>query len=59
MCVELEFGLSGATDLQHEGVRRVHKDGAIFLWRGLQAELSIGGFGVIGEGDGAGQLAII
>ena len=27
--------------------------------RGLQAELSVGGLGVVGEGDGVGQLAVV
>lgn len=58
MHAESEFGLRGP-DLQHEGVRRVHKDGGVFLRRGVQAELSISGLGVIGEGNGAGQLAVI
>lgn len=55
---EGKFSKKG-TDLEHEGVWRVHKDGGVFLGRGLQAELRVGGFGVVREGDGVGQLAVV
>ncbi len=35
------------------------EDGGVFPGRRLQAELCIRRLGVVGEGDGAGQLAII
>lgn len=38
---------------------RVDEDGRVFPGRRLQAELCIRRLGVIGEGDGAGQLAIV
>lgn len=37
----------------------MHEDGGVLLGRGLQAELRVGGFGVVREGDGVGQLAIV
>lgn len=50
---------SSGTDLQHESVWRVDEDGGVFPRRRLQAELGIRRLGVVGEGDGAGQLAIV
>ena len=47
------------TDLQHKCVWRVDKDGGVFPGRRLQAKLGIRRLGVVGEGDGAGQLAIV
>lgn len=38
---------------------RVDKDGGVFPGRRLQAELSIRRLGVVGEGDGAGKLAVV
>lgn len=38
---------------------RVDEDGGVFPRRRLQAELSIRRLGIVGEGDGAGQLAIV
>lgn len=38
---------------------RVDEDGRILPGRRLQAELCIRRLGIVGEGDGAGQLAII
>lgn len=38
---------------------RVDEDGGVFPGRRLQAELSIRRLGIVGEGDGAGQLAIV
>lgn len=35
------------------------KDGGVFPGRRLQAELGVRRLGVVGEGDGAGQLAIV
>lgn len=40
-------------------MRRVHEDGGVFPGRRLQAELGVGRLGVVGEGDGAGQLAVV
>ena len=37
----------------------MYKDGGVFLGRGLQAELGVSGLGIIGEGDGVSQFAII
>lgn len=37
----------------------MHKDGGVFSGRGLQAELGVRCLGVVGEGDGAGQLSIV
>lgn len=37
----------------------MHKDGGVFSGRGLQAELGVRCLGIVGEGDGAGQLSII
>lgn len=37
----------------------MHEDGGVLLGRGLQAELRVGGFGVVREGDGVGQLAVV
>lgn len=51
--------VSVAVDLKHKSVRRVHKDGGIFTRRGFQAKLAIRCLGVVGEGDGACQFAII
>lgn len=53
MCVRVK------TDLQHQGMWRVHKYGGVFPGRGLQAQLCVGGFSVVGEGYAAGQLPII
>lgn len=47
------------TDLQHESMWRVDKDGRVLPGRRLQAELSIRRLGVVGEGNGAGQLAVV
>lgn len=37
----------------------MHKDGGVFSGRGLQAELGVCCLGIVGEGDGAGQLSIV
>lgn len=47
------------TDLQHESMWWVDKYRGVFPgWR-LQAELGVRGLGVVGEGDGVGQFAIV
>lgn len=38
---------------------RVHEDGGVVLGGGLKAQLAVGGTRVVGEGDAAGQLAIV
>lgn len=47
------------THLQHERMWRVDKDGGILPGGGLQAQLGVRGLGVVGEGDGTGQLAVV
>lgn len=37
----------------------MHEDGGVFPGRRLQAQLGVRRLGVVGEGDGAGQLAIV
>ena len=37
----------------------MHKYGGIFSRRGLEAELGVRGLGVVGEGDGVGQFAVV
>ena len=37
----------------------VHKDGCVLFGRGLQAELSVGGLGIVGEGNTTGKFPII
>ena len=38
---------------------RVHEDGGVVPGGGLQAELGVGGAGVVGKGDAARQLAVV
>ena len=40
-------------------MRRVDEDGGVLAGRGLQAQLCVRGLGVVGEGDGVGQLAVV
>lgn len=54
-----EFWEWSNTDLQHERVRRVDEDGWVFSGRRLQAKLGVRRLGVVSEGDGAGQLAVV
>lgn len=50
---------SAYTHLQHEGVWRVDEDRGVLSGRGLQTQLSVRGFRVIGKTDVAGQLPIV
>ena len=44
---------------EHERVRRVDEVGGVALGRRLQAQLAVGGHGVVHEDDGAGQSAVV
>ena len=61
MCVLIRAraGSSPLTNLQHECVRRVDEDGRVVARRGLQAELSVGGLGVVGEAERGAQLPVV
>lgn len=54
---KVAFG--GKYYLQHERVRRMDKNGGVVLGGGLQAELGVGGAGVVREGDAGGQFAVV
>lgn len=57
--VKCDVFAKSVSDLKHERVGRVHKDGAVLLGGRLQTELRIGGLGVVGQRHGARQLAVV
>ena len=47
------------TNLKHEGVGGVDEVASVPLGRALEAELAVGGHGVVEEGDAIAQLPVV